>query len=106
MIELVHASLRSRAERLAARKLNTRVDADAAAVVHGDSFLLLQAVGNLLDHAIEFSPESGAIIVAVTANVDRCAVEVRDQGPGPVTSLAQAVGEAPRLRPRTPCSTG
>ena len=48
----------------------------------GDPFLLQQALGNLLDNAIEFSPEDGEIVVAVTADPSHIAISVRDQGQG------------------------
>lgn len=51
-------------------------------VVKGDRFLIAQALANLLDNAIDFSPQGGALTVSIRP-VER-AVEwsVQDEGPG------------------------
>lgn len=67
----------------AARRGITLVYApETNAAVEGDAFLLRCALSNLLDNAIDFSPDGGT--VAVTLNVNGRAVEiaVRDHGPG------------------------
>jgi len=50
--------------------------------VQGDPFLLRQAVGNLIDNAIAFSPEHGAIELGADASGGQLRLYVRDQGPG------------------------
>lgn len=80
--ELVNDMIGSRREELANRKLTVRFAGAGATPVHGDPFLLQQAVGNLLDNAIEFSPVGGEIVVCVEAMPDGLAVTVRDHGPG------------------------
>ncbi|GAA3928566.1 two-component system sensor histidine kinase CreC [Litoribacillus peritrichatus] len=51
-------------------------------VVSGDRFLLAQALDNLLQNAIEFSPESGTVHVAVSQKGDVVSITITDQGPG------------------------
>jgi two-component system sensor histidine kinase CreC len=51
-------------------------------LVEGDSFLLLQALINLLANAIDFSPPGAAVDIAVVAAGRRVEVVVRDRGPG------------------------
>lgn len=80
--ELVDAVARGRAERLASRRLSMRVEGDTSATVDGDYFLLQQALGNLLDNAIEFSQEGGEIVVMVTADPANIAIAVSDEGQG------------------------
>jgi two-component system sensor histidine kinase CreC len=80
--ELIEATVQGRAGLLASRKLAVRNEGDTGAVVRGDRFLLQQALGNLLDNAIEFSPEGGEIVVAVTTAQAGVVLGVRDQGPG------------------------
>ncbi|MDB5459509.1 MAG: histidine kinase, partial [Caulobacteraceae bacterium] len=46
--------------------------------MQGDPSLLFEAVGNLVDNAIKFTPEHGQ----VTVSVDRGGIAVRDDGPG------------------------
>ena len=48
----------------------------------GDAFLLRQALENLVDNAIAFSPRGGTVAVALRARGDAVAIEVSDQGPG------------------------
>jgi two-component system, OmpR family, sensor histidine kinase CreC len=52
------------------------------ASVDGDALLLRRAVGNLLDNAIDFSPDGGTITLALTRKGRRVDISVRDQGPG------------------------
>jgi len=50
--------------------------------VAGNAFLLHQALANLVQNAIEFSPQGGTVQVAVTPERDRVTIAVTDQGPG------------------------
>lgn len=82
LAELIDAVARSRAERLASRQLTLRVQGETSATIDSDPFLLQQALGNLLDNAIEFSPEGGEITVTVTAEPNLISLGVGDQGQG------------------------
>lgn len=79
--ELVRDAIEIRATRLAAKSL--AVDSHLAPVrVHGNRFLLRQAVTNLLDNAIDFSPAEQRIDVTVATEGGIASVRVRDRGPG------------------------
>jgi two-component system sensor histidine kinase CreC len=52
------------------------------AMVLGDRFLLLQAVANLLDNAVDFAPDGGTIDVAIERDGGRVRLRVGDRGPG------------------------
>ncbi|MGY6217142.1 two-component system sensor histidine kinase CreC [Methylolobus aquaticus] len=54
----------------------------AGAAVRGQRALLVCAVVNLLQNAIEFSPEAGCVELAVSVVGDDCTLTVHDQGPG------------------------
>lgn len=71
-----------RALALAARGLICRIEAHQGATAEGDPLLLQQAVLNLLDNAIEFSPQGGTIEIALTSAKGLAEITVRDQGAG------------------------
>lgn len=50
--------------------------------VKGDPFLLEQAISNLLQNAVEFSPQQGAIALTVQAEDSRLSLHVDDHGSG------------------------
>jgi signal transduction histidine kinase len=55
---------------------------EGALVVEGDYVRLEQVLQNLLDNAIKYSPEGGAIIVEVASQGEQACLSVRDQGIG------------------------
>ena len=80
---LLAQSAESVAARLATSGLAlvTQLD-DPQASVQGDAYLLRQAVSNLLDNAIAFSPEGGRIVLATALHEGVLQIRVSDQGPG------------------------
>jgi signal transduction histidine kinase len=57
------------------------LDAPAALPVLGDFELLVEAIANLVDNAIKFTPEGGAVAIVARTIGDRPAVRVTDNGP-------------------------
>jgi len=51
-------------------------------LVRGDALLLRQALGNLLDNAIDFAPQGGEIGAAATVGGDAVNIVITDAGPG------------------------
>lgn len=72
---------------------------------YGDRELIQQAVANLLDNAVKFSPAGGAIRIAARAAGTDVVITITDQGPGiPEADRARATerffrGEAARSTP-------
>src|SRR5690606_34105283 len=65
------------------KRLSLRVAAPAAPVhVAGDPFLLQQAVSNLLDNAIDFSPEAGEIEVSIAVEGEQARARIINEGDG------------------------
>jgi heavy metal sensor kinase len=58
------------------------VDAGAPVMVEADRVVLRQAVINLLDNAIKYTPVDGRIRVAVSERAGEAWLEVHDSGPG------------------------
>ena len=74
--------LAERESQLAGRGLHVDVSAEQAGVVLGDRFLLGQAVANLLDNAIAFSPQNGRIEVALHGEAQQVSLTIADHGEG------------------------
>ncbi|MET0289039.1 MAG: two-component system sensor histidine kinase CreC [Pseudoxanthomonas sp.] len=66
-----------------ARGIQVSVEAEEGALyVEGDAFLLRQAVGNLLDNAVGFSPDGACVHAAASLTAEGIRIRVSDQGPG------------------------
>lgn len=59
-----------------------RVEGDASVSVRGDRLILRQALVNLIDNAVKYSPRDGNIRVRVSASNGEARVDVQDSGPG------------------------
>lgn len=67
------------------------VEGDAEVRIHADRLILRQAVINLIDNAVKYSPEGGSILVRVEALSDQAMIEVQDSGPGIPAEHAEKV---------------
>jgi len=76
------------APRLEQRQLRVEVDAQPASL-RGNAFLLGQAISNLLENALEFSPPGGTIEASLGREGERWRIAIADRGPG-VPEFAQA----------------
>ena len=61
--------------------------------ITGDRDLLFQALANLLDNAIKFSPEGGTVAIAARGRGDGVEIAVADGGPGIPDALKERVTE-------------
>ena len=76
--ESIHA-LRPAAEKA---KLHFHCDIAAGVTLSGDASKLSQAVYNLIDNAIKYTPEGGAVTVSLSADAREAQLRVRDTGIG------------------------
>ncbi len=66
----------------AGRTIRVEGPATTAARVRGERFLIAQALGNLVQNALEFSPPAGEVTVTLRIAAGRAVVSVEDNGPG------------------------
>ncbi len=64
------------------KRISLELDCPSPVQVEADSMRLSQAVANLVDNALKYTPEGGRVRVAARTLEERCEVEVTDSGPG------------------------
>jgi signal transduction histidine kinase len=64
------------------KRVTLLVDAANEATVHGDRDLLFEAVANLVDNAVKFTPEGGRVELALLRREGETIIRVSDTGPG------------------------
>lgn len=70
------------------KKIVLQVTVEPVPPIQGDRDLLFEAVANLVDNAVKFTPEGGEVRIALASYDGRVGVRVSDSGPG--------IGEAER----------
>ena len=73
------------------KRVTLRIDAADEATVRGDRDLLFEAVANLVDNAVKFTPEGGSVELALVPRESETVIRVRDTGPGISESEREAV---------------
>lgn len=80
---LVRAAMEGLEAQAAARELRWRAALpESLPPIAGDRFLLRQAIANLLDNAISFSPPGGEVEVSLDREGGELVLRVADRGPG------------------------
>lgn len=79
---LIRTVLESKGPMLSKKQLSTRIEAPERLQVQGDGFLLHQAVSNLVQNAIDFSPDGGVIEISAKGDGEKVRLTVSDRGPG------------------------
>lgn len=80
--EIAAAAIAATAPRAQARNVGVTLIARSDITLRGDPLLLESAITNLLDNAIDFSPDGGHVEVSLEAQGDEALVQVRDHGSG------------------------
>ncbi len=97
---LIESLLDTRAARIAQQKIQLQLSLDEHAGIYGEKFLIEQALLNLLDNALDFTPTAGTIRIATEQQDQHWTVSITNQGE-PIPDYA-----IPRLteshRTRTP----
>lgn len=79
---LVRTVAESHEPLLASKDVRMEITVPDGSTLTGNAFLLHQALENLVQNAIEFSPRGGTVRVTVAAERDRVTLSVTDEGPG------------------------
>lgn len=82
LVVVIEQAVTSRQLAFQRRRVETHLQLPERLVVTGDAFLLEQAVGNLLDNAIEFSPTESMLRVSLEATSSHANLAIHDAGPG------------------------
>jgi signal transduction histidine kinase len=64
------------------KEVDFAVRAEAETTVHGDRDLLFEAIANLVDNAVKFTPQGGRVELSLLRNGNEAVVRVCDTGPG------------------------
>ena len=73
------------------KRIALQVEVADEAIVKGDRDLLFEAVTNLVDNAVKFTPEGGRVELALLHQGSESVIRVSDTGPGIPESERQAV---------------
>jgi two-component system sensor histidine kinase CreC len=79
---VAEAAVRATGPRAQRRDVGVRLHADGDVVLHGDPLLLASALTNLLENAIDFSPQGASVELRVERVGESVRVTVADRGPG------------------------
>ena len=79
---LLRTLAESHAPQLAQRGVKMEISAAEGLMATGNPFLLHQAVDNLVQNAIEWSPEGGTVAASAEVAGDRVHISITDNGPG------------------------
>jgi two-component system sensor histidine kinase KdpD len=79
--DMVSAAIRQRSHRIAAHKLNVDISPKLP-LVHVDPALLEQAIGQLIDNAVKYSPAGSDVALVARTEEGEVVVSVTDKGVG------------------------
>ncbi len=65
-----------------AKRIALKSQSVKQAIINGDRGLISQVVANLIDNAIKYTPEDGAVSASLKLAGEQAVIEVRDTGPG------------------------
>ena len=75
------------------KKIDIELDAPKAVKIEGSEILICVLIRNLVANAIQYTPESGRIVVVLAENDGEVVLSVRDTGPGVSEELRGKVFE-------------
>ena len=82
LLNIIQTVIESKSPIISHGQVTVKLHHQDDAVIKGDSFLLHQAVSNLIQNAIDFSPPYGQIELTLEKTKDAIVFQVADNGPG------------------------
>jgi two-component system, OmpR family, sensor histidine kinase CreC len=82
LLEIARAAVRATEPKAQRRHVSVALIADVDVTLRGDPLLLASALTNLLENALDFSPEGAKVEIRIERVGDQAQVIVRDEGPG------------------------
>src|SRR5580692_3290697 len=83
-----------------------QVEAKEGAAVHGDRDLLFEAVANLVDNAVKFTPAGGRVQLSLLRREGETVIRVSDTGPGIAETEREAVTKRFYRSDKSRCTQG
>lgn len=80
--ELLTRIIQSLSTNTQTKALQITFNSDQQIIVNGETFLIEQALFNLIDNAISFSPEHARIIITMTQQENNVIISIEDEGSG------------------------
>ena len=80
--DLINMQVSHLREKIDALQANIHAACRASLIIQADTFLLGQAIVNLLENALDFSPPKSTINIIVSENTDQIEISVKDNGVG------------------------
>ncbi len=88
------------------KRVAFKVEAADEATVHGDRDLLFEAVANLVDNAVKFTPEGGRVELALLRREGETVIRVTDTGPGISEAECESVTKRFYRSDKSRCTQG
>ncbi len=82
LADLVRVQIAHLAEKAAARNVQMQLAETSATTINAEAFLLGQAIYNLLENALDFSPNKTIIQIKIEQQDNKAMIAVQDQGAG------------------------
>ncbi len=79
---LVETQLQSLKDKTTKRNIHFILNADENCIIEGDTFLLGQAINNLLENALDFSPNNSTVTLKLDHVQHNVKLSIQDQGAG------------------------
>jgi signal transduction histidine kinase len=73
------------------KRITLALEEPAQAEIDGDAIRLGQAINNLLDNALKYTPAGGHVALAIRAETNAIVITVNDNGPGVPSGERKAI---------------